>query len=848
MRSCVNLAAGSALAPYKSLLVLPLFFLSGAAALIYEVLWMKELGLLFGNIAYAVATTLAAFFLGMAAGSEVLGKISVRLEEPLRVYAWLEFSVAVCAMGYFLILAGYRWVYPWLFDRFGAEAALFTAVKFLLAVIILFPPTFFMGGTLPVMSQFLVRHRAQLGSKVSLLYLVNTLGAAAGAFLAGFYLPLALGFKNTFFLAMAITLSVAFAALLLARGERSPAYAAGEGALPAMTPEYAGRRDAAAKGDATLIPAMRQLRGFALLSGAVTLALQVLWTRMFAQVLQNSVYTFAILLVVFLLFLALGAFVANRLMASRLDPVTALFILLTGGAMLVAATPFVFDAWTEGLHYIDSNRGWGDYVLRVFGLAFAIMGPPLLLLGAVFPSLMKLAEPHGGSAGRLVGQLAALNTVGAIGGSLVAGFFILDFIGLWAGIRLAATVYLLAALCLIYQQRSDHPRWLLIPFAGILLLVSFLDTSRLPVVRIDPLIDEESLLEAWEESAGTVAVIRRGEHLNIKVNNYYTLGGTASYELEQLEGYLPVLLHPNPRSIYLIGLGTGITAGAALKFPIRRLVVTELLPAVVTASDKYFARWNNGLFLDPRAQVLREDGRNYLYGTRETFDVITGDLFVPWQAGTGSLYTVEHFRAVRNRLSDGGLFMQWLPAYQLSWHEFAVIAKTLLEVFPQVTVWRGDFSATRPIVGLLAQKGISPLAEDTLLFTHEAAREGEERAPLLTHYVGNLSAAGRVLADFPVNTDDRPVVEFLAPISQRLNKAGRIDWLAGEELLHFMEALQKGVPAENDPYLSALSEGKRTLPAAGLHLHKGQLLKQQGKLSAAETEFERYRQLTAQAP
>ncbi|MEN8261654.1 MAG: fused MFS/spermidine synthase, partial [Pseudomonadota bacterium] len=622
-------------------------------------------------------------------------------------------------------------------------------------------------------------------------------------------------------------------ALLLARGEKSGTIGDTGVAQPESRPEA----PAAEAG-----PSLPELRALAFLSGVVTLCLQVLWTRMFAQVLQNSVYTFSIILVVFLLFLALGAWLANRLMSFRVTPAKSLFVLLTLGALLVAITPFVFTAWTDGLRYIGTHEGWTDYVLKVFGVAMAVMGPPLVLLGAVFPLLLKLAEIHDSSAGRSVGRLTALNTLGAITGSLAAGFVLLDFLGLWASIRLMGILYFLVAL--YHAQRMAHgSRSLaLVPALGILLLVSALDTSRLPLVRVDPVIDDESLLETWEGSAGTVAVIRRGTDLKIKVNNFYTLGGTASHELEQLQGYLPVLLHPAPETVYMLGLGTGITAGATLKFPIKKLVVTELLADVVTASDKYFGRYTNDLFFDPRAKVVIEDGRNYLQGTSETFDVITGDLFVPWKAGAGSLYTLEHFRSVARRLNERGVFVQWLPAYQLSQHEFAVIARTMLEVFPQVTVWRGDFSALKPIIGLMGQNKIHPLPPDALMFSNLI--EGEGRVPLLANYVGNLSAIRPLFEGYALNRDDRPLIEFQAPVAQRMTKAGALSWLAGEQLIHFMNAISDKSPFATDPYLARLSPEQRKLPAAALHLHKAQVLRQKGRLSAAKQELQLWRELS----
>ncbi|CCE22854.1 fused MFS/spermidine synthase [Methylotuvimicrobium alcaliphilum] len=809
--------------------VAALFFMTGMAALIYEVLWLKELGLLFGNTSQAMATTLTAFFLGLAAGSYYWGRKAAAYREPLKLYAGLEVAVAVCAAGYFILLEAYGRIYPWVFDCCGNHAGLFTGVKFALSLTVLFPPAFFMGGTLPVLSHFAAPNRDDLGRNTALLYGVNTLGAVAGALLAGFYLPVWLGFRASYGLAMAISLTVAAGAYVLSKPQTERSRA------PVETGSIV----------------FRPLAVIAFMSGLSMLALQVLWGRMFAQVLQNSVYTFALILSVFLICLALSGFLARWLMAVRFDAGKLLFGSLIAGGLLVNIGPFVFLAWTDELHYIGSDVGWYAYLLQIAAPAAVIMGPPLLLLGMALPLSIRLAQNHGPSGGALVGQLVGINTLGAIAGSIIAGFLILEWMGLWAGIRLIAVLYFLTAaywfsrtteITSNYRQpglsdsqklfRSDW--WsqrggLYLPAIGILLAVSAFDTGKLPLVKVDPVNEEESLLEFWESSAGTVAVIRRGEHLKIKVNNHYTLGGTGSFKLEQLTGSLPVALHRKPRSVYILGLGTGITAGGVLEHPIQSLTVTELLNDVVAASDKYFGAYTNGLFYDPRVRVLHEDGRNYLRGAREKFDVMIGDLFVPWEAGTGSLYSLEHFRTVAERLNENGLFMQWLPAYQLSQVEFDVIARTFLEVFPYATVWRADFGALRPVLGLLGSKSNQDFA----------ALSAERHQKLLLHFAGDLVSIRSRFEQARLNTDDRPIIEFSAPVSQRSIKTGRQEWLVGADLIELMEALQ---PSVSD-YMIDVPKPSKQWPQAGFNLQKAQWLRYQGRLKEAEQAMANYRKL-----
>ena len=820
--------SSSSSSTFQFAVILLMFFCSGAAALIYEVLWMKELGLLFGNTTHATATTLTAFFAGLAAGGYVWGQRAPKLKNPLVTYGVLELAVAVSVAAYFIILPTYRQFYPQLFQWFGTAPGPFIAVKFALSMIILFPAAFFLGGTLPVISQFLVRRMHLLGRKISVVYAVNTVGAAVGALVAGFYLPMALGFRKSYFLAMALTAGIGLLAFWL--GRRGFAI-----------PENTTSQETGESKALTTQLGLPSLRGLAFLSGLVTIALQVLWTRMFSQVLQNSIYTFSLILVLFLICLAIGAGLGSALMRIRIIPTKILYGMFLGSALMVAASPFIFNYLTEGLHYFEGGSDWASYIFGSAGIASLVMGPSLICLGGVFPLLLKLAEPYDSSAGRLVGQLTALNTLGAIAGSISAGFFLLDVLGLWASIRLMGMSYMLATLYLLFKERIYDWKLATLPGLGILLLVSLLDISRLPLVWVEPLKAQESIYEIWEESAATVAVVKQQDSLKIRVNNHYTLGSTGVRDMEAFQSVLPILIHPNPRSIYALGLGTGITAGASLNFPIEHLVVTELVPKVITASKKYFHDYTNGLFTDPRAQVLAEDGRNYLAGTQQKFDVIIGDLFIPWKAGTGSLYSLEHFQKVHDRLNEDGIFMQWMPAFQISRDEFYIVVRTLQEVFPQVTLWRGDFLGDRASIGLLAQTSKTPLAANAALLTaQEDLPSDQQLVPLLAHYAGNMLAVKQMIANLPINHDDHPIMEYRAPITQRLQKTGQLSWLAGEHLMDLMDLLQKRLPASKDPYLNHLPVDQLRNPAAGLHLHHAMLHRENNQSDKYNMELQHY--------
>lgn len=810
----------------------PLLFASGFAGLVYQVLWMRELGRLFGNDAQAVATTLAAFFLGIALGSHVVGRRVAASRRPLRVYAWLEAGLAGSALLYLAIVDVYAAVYAPLYASLGARPAAFLAVKFALALAALLPPAFCMGGTLPAMSQHLVRRADALGRTASGLYAVNTLGAALGAWLAGFELIRRLGVDGA--TALAVSTSLAVAALAAWAG-RLPVPAASPAASPEPPPAGAARPGAPGLGRAGLGAA-------AFASGFATLALEVLWTRMFAQVLQNSVYTFALVLAVFLVALALGAQLARSLMRRVADPGGGLAGLLLASAIGVAATPWVFAWRTGGLDYLGGESGWSSYVLDATGATALVLLPAGLLVGSVFPFLLRSAQELRWSPGRAVGETAALNTLGGVAGSLVAGFALLDALGLWPSLRLLAVGYAAAALAVAARRVGPRP-WLASASALVLVaLATRIDPAGLPRVRVDPDRLRERVVEVIEGSGGTVAVVDRAGLLRIKLDNHYGLGGTTDLEQEQFQALLPLALHPRPRSALFLGLGTGITAGAALRHPLERVVVAEISAEVVAASRRHFAPWLHGLFVDPRAAVLAEDGRNLLEGTRERFDVVVGDLLMPWLAGAGGLYSVEAYRAGRERLAPGGLYAQWLALFQLSREEFATIARTMAEVFPHLALWRGNFRGSLPIALLLGSVDAAPLDPDALrarLAEAVAAEAAAGRAlsidpeEVLLLYQGDLARARAALGPGAIETDARPRVEYRAAVAHREKHAGRASALVGGEWIALCDEIFERAPPASDPALAQLDPGWRELPQAGLELLRARVLARAGDRAAA---------------
>jgi len=823
-----------------------LVFLSGFCALVFQVLWMKQLALLFGNTSHAAGATLAAFFAGLAAGSWFWGKRSARCGNPMRVYAGLELGIAITALLYFAVIKGYNLIYPEVYQSLHSGTWLLI-IKFLLALLLIFPPAFCMGGTIPVMGQHAIRITSRFGSTSALLYAVNILGATLGAFLAGFFMPMWFGFRATCLIAIGITLGIAMMAFLLSRSASASMVVEqrASGKIPADDPPPGLHRS-------FLIAAC-------FLSGFGVLALEVLWTRMFALVFENSVYTFAAILVVVLSCLAGGSLISSLLARQRWSPNLIIVILLGLSGISIALTPGVFMNLTNSFEFQSQKMVWVDFVLLIFQKGALTIGPPALLLGTVFPYLLKMEERYTVSPGKSLGRLSMINTMGAILGALLSAFFLLEYFGLWRSMQIIGVIYFLMALGM--PSLRSRAGWAVkgLSAAGLALLLTGLNPSHLPPTGGLAGYEDEEVLKTWEGSDCTVSVVRNERGLVIKINSDYGLGSTKGWQRQAAQAEIPLMLRPGTESVFFLGMGTGISAGAALsdRFPeVRRVVTCELSPNVVTAAKEFMTDVDgvdltNGLFSDPRATVLVEDGRHYLMATDEMFDLVVGDLFLPYRSSTGSLYTREHFKSVKDRLNPDGLFVQWLPAYQITEFEFHVIGRTMLEVFDHVSLWRGDFAPFDEVVAFVGHKGGQPLpasdvddADAKMGFLTGDAQGDMHRAlnpqTALIYYAGNVSASADLFAGYPVNTDDRPVIQYMAPRQYRDKGEQEVPWFVGPYLLKWIKEVQEACPPDEDPLLAHRNASNRRLPIAGSAYHETNLWFHVGNEEQVEKNWQRF--------
>jgi spermidine synthase len=768
-----------------------LFFLSGAAALVYQVVWVRALTLVFGGSHLAVTAVLTVFMGGLAIGGFVVGKRADRVARPLRLYGLLEFGIAGSA----LLFAGLMRLYPALYAAMaqGRDNAgvYLTALRLLFASVALILPTILMGGTLPVLSRFVSRQPETLRSRLSLLYGFNTLGAVFGAVLGGFVLLRLYTVSTTLYIAIATNVLIGLVSLLL-QSRFSGVDVEDEAVAPAIEPLPAA--------DA---PPVRLILWGIALSGFCALGYEVLWTRVLTLGVGASVYGFTIILAAFLTGLALGSKiygVALRVLRPAMAPrqtfawfgLTQLLI----GATALLVTIYLRDVAANAvrLQHFFVGSAQLPFQARVwsgFALAFIYMIVPALFMGAAFPIAGEAVARHRRLVGRAVGDVLAANTAGAILGAAVSGLLLIRLFGIERSLQILTLVNIGTGMVILASLRKS--RWL--PAAAAMVTTAFIaflavspDAARLwdrkyfaiyrsnqPQAFATP----EMVREAVEntdvlfysegaESIVSVIQVKGGEKAFITNGRVEASSHLQAQQVQYTLGHLPMLLNRNPKEVLVVGLGSGMTTGATTVHPgVERVTLVEIEPRVLGVA-RAFGDYNHHVLDSPKLTTVFNDGRNFLMTTRLTFDVITADPIHPWFRGAGSLYSSEYFRLAAAHLKPGGVIAQWLPLYELQPRDVASVVKTFQQHFPHTMLWLTHYDAV--IVGSNSPFVIDEdelerrIAEPAIADDLKRVLMGSS-ADLLTYFAMGTAGMQRFAASGTLNTDDRPYLEYSAPFS-----------------------------------------------------------------------------------
>ena len=728
-----------------------LFFFSGVSSLVYQVVWARMLTVVFGTTLLATSTVLSAFMAGLALGSYVLGRHIDRCKHPLRVFAALEAGLGLFALLFPSISANLGNAYGALVGLQG-NFYLFSLARFGLCFALLLIPTALMGGTLPVVAKFAVRRLGRLGGRVGQLYAVNTLGAVGGVLAATFGLMEGLGLQGTTQAIAAVNFSVAGAAWLWGSQR-----AVGGAAAAIKKTAHSNR------------VLWGVLAGFAL-SGFAALGYEVAWMRLLMVSFSfNSHYEFSIVLVAFLGGLAWGGWLGSRLLTRRANLllifVWVQFLIGACGALSVLAFAHVSALVTP----IQTADSWWVSRTGVFFTAVAIMLLPTVAMGVIFPLVGQIYTRQLARLGRGIGDIGAVNSLGAVGGAFVTGFVLIPLLGTEWSVKVLAGLNGLVGLTIAFvsQQRKGLV-WS--GAAGLALLLVLVPSDVLRRIA-EPAVVNRELVFYQEGAEGVITVERQRDGFRKMALNG---GGQvptdySSLQIFRLLGHLPLLLHPDPQEVLVVSLGGGIALGAAAQYEPRRITCVELVPEVIDAARLHFGEFNHHVLENPtgwNVELVIDDGRNFLLSSRDTYQVITGDATHPTSADSWVLYTKEFYELCRAHLSTDGIMAQWLPFHGLPPDDYKTIVRTFQRVFPHATLWHSNNYSI--MVGT-----VQPLAIDWAVLQEKMAPPRVQRSlenidlgdgfALLNSLVMDESALRHYVGEGPLNTDDHPYISFVSP-------------------------------------------------------------------------------------
>jgi len=756
--------------------LLLLFVGSGCAALIYEIVWFQLLRLAIGSTAVSLGVLLASFMGGMCLGSVALPYIVSARWHPLRVYALLELGIGAIGIALlFLLPLGGQ-----LYATYVGHGAPAIAFRGLVCAVCLLPPTMLMGATLPAIARWMETSPVGV-SRLGFFYGANIAGAVFGCLLAGFLLLRLYDVAVATFVAAAVNATVALAGLGLAAVS---AYRA-----PAPANPVEGTPPAAHRWSVYVAIA---------LSGLSAMGAEVIWTRQLSLLLGATVYTFSVILAVFLVGLGIGSSVGSLLARGQKSP-----RLLLGWCqmLLVAAIGWTAFMIAGSLPYWPINPAltfgpWYDFQLDLVRCLWAML-PAACLWGASFPLALAAAASPGQDPGRLVGRVYAANTVGAIAGSLAFSILVIAWWGTQRGQQILIVVAAAAAVLMFgpalwnaRPARSGYKRAMpangLLGWLGLVLMAGLtgLVLWSVPVLPDGLIAYGRNVAKEFppefmyfaEGMNASIGVSERSDgyrcfHVSGKVE---ASNAPADMRLQRMLGNLPALIHPRPRSVLVVGCGAGVTAGSLVPHPeVERIVICEIESLVPDTAAVFFSEENYNVVDDPRTELVYDDARHYILTTQEKFDIITSDPIHPWIRGAASLYSREYFQHCKEHLNPGGVITQWVPLYETSLAAVKSEIATFMEVFPNGTIWSNDIHGAGYDVVLLAQAGptridVAAMQKHLDRDDHQRVRESLKQVSfpsaiaLLATYAGQGPDLAPWLEDAQINQDRNMRLEYLA--------------------------------------------------------------------------------------
>jgi len=762
-----------------------MFFLSGASSLIYEVLWMRSLGLMLGNSVLAVTSVLAAFMGGLSLGSWLGGRWSDSLRRPLFCYGILELLIGAYCLAFPLLLSGSRPLASALYSRLYDQPSLMALGLLAIGCALMLLPTALMGATYPILLRHLGARDAAVGRISGLLYAANTLGAVAGAAGAGFLLMPLLGMQGTLYCAVGFNLLIGVWACALGRtaGELRRETVASPAAAPQVVAggNWAGRAVLAAF----------------FLSGLVAMVHQVGWTRALTMSIGSTTYAFSLIVSVYILGLSLGGGLGSTLVGRMSEPSRGVGLLLLLAGLAGLGTTWAlgrFPLWIVEMVPADDTGHLRVLALQAGVLALILL-PSTVLGGMLLPFVMASLRGAPEMLGRDVGRAYGINTLGTIVGTVLAGFILLPWLGIEATSRAGASTLALAGVLLMLRWRPVlagvsalalllavllTPRWNrdLVASGMYLYGPGYRQRAEQKKVSIEQVIAGFGRTIYYRDGAAATVHVKQSNsgEVALLVNGKTETSTRGDLRTQQLLAHLPLLLSRRHARVLVIGLGGGITLASARMHPgIEQLDCLEISAAVIDAARGVFAPFNHQVLRPGKGfEMIQGDGRTHLALSGRQYDVISSEPSNPWIAGIANLFTLEFFELSRAQLHPDGLFCQWLHTYRMGAEQVALIVRTFRQVFPSCYLFKtqladnpsaGDYllvGMQRPLA--LSWTGLQQRLAAAPAVRADLARAGiHQAAELFDGFLLGPDALAKFAGDGPINSDDNALLEFSAP-------------------------------------------------------------------------------------
>jgi spermidine synthase len=746
------------------IILFSVLFLSGVSALVYQIVWIRRFGLVFGVDVFTMATVLSAFMGGLAIGSLIFGRLADKIKSPLKLFMFLEFGIALFAFMFPLTFKGLINIYTPIIQNFGLSDYSGQMVKFIFSFIYLLIPTTLMGGTLPVIFKFFVRHLNSLGWQISNLFAINNLGAVVGCFLSGFILIRTFGITTSLYIAASINLINAIIVYLVSR--RIPLENVAEEKFVTVP----GNNDESNK---LSKPLLRLVLWVFAIEGFATLAFEVIWTRIFIGFsFDKTTYFYSVIVLGFVFGLSLGSFLISKWIDRRKNLVTLLAVLEIMIGLISLALLMLFSKLSL---ILNLQRTIFDPWLKIIGkeylLFFLILIIPATLTGMVYPIVSKLYADNIEKLGNRMGIIGFLDTIGSVLGSFMAGFILIPLFGVVQSfITIVALNIILGVMLLFFNQAmKKNLKVILLSGTLVLSIILFLKAPEKKYFswwdksRYEPWTNfVEKIPFYYEGTDATVTLRQYHNYMALNINGHNTAYTSLKDQIvNRMLGYVPYMVHPQPKRALVIGFGLGFTVESLIQQEIDTVDVAEICGGVIK-SGLAMNEWNKAALKNPKVHTYLEDGRDLLFKTKAKYDIITSNAVHPRLSN--NIYTQDFYELCKNRMNNGGIMCQWATPNWMNEKEFKAQVKAFINAFKNCQLWYineytiiliGSEEPIRINYALISERFKDAKVKDDLLNINMT-----EPFEFVSQFSMERDVLMNYCNDAPSNTDDYPIVEF----------------------------------------------------------------------------------------